>query len=113
MGNKYMTGQIHLSKNKGIPEILFGNIDKINVLNIHIIEPKIRAILGSCDGSFAINLSNIRFIDSQGFSMILNLIKEAKASEKNIFFTNIDPELGELIQMLGISDSMLNIEEYI
>ncbi len=102
--------QLHISKENGFPKINLSGITKINVTNINILEQKLMRLINSSENGISVDLTDIRFIDSQGFSMLLNLVTQSKNIDKHIFFTNIHPEVDELIQLLGISDCFTSID---
>jgi anti-anti-sigma factor len=82
---------------------------RIDILNSDIIKEIIeKDILRTDRGKkikFVINLKGIKFIDSHGFRILLELIGISKIYNNNqLYFANISDEVRELIQLLELKD---------
>jgi len=76
--------------------VIFFDDSKINILNSKEIETKIMKIAETSDSKPTLNFSNIKFIDSTGFSMLMKI--------KSFFnFGNISDEAQELFTLVEFS----------
>jgi anti-sigma B factor antagonist len=85
--------------------ISFNQMNKLNVLNCDIIKDELFKVLDRKeDQQITIDLGNITFIDSSGFSLIIDINKHAARQGKHIFFTNLSEEVSELVQLMNLQN---------
>jgi anti-anti-sigma factor len=81
---------------------------RIDILNSDIIKEVIEKDILRTDSrkkiKFVINLTGIKFIDSYGFRVLLELIGISKIYNNQLYFANISDELRELIQLLELKN---------
>ncbi len=81
---------------------------RIDILNSdiikEIIEKDISRISNNKKIKLVINLKGIKFIDSYGFRVLLELIGISKIYKNPLYFSNISSEVKELIQLLELKD---------
>jgi anti-anti-sigma factor len=81
---------------------------RIDILNSDIIKEVIEKDILRTDSrkkiKFVINLTGIKFIDSYGFRVLLELIGISKIYNNQLYFVNISDELRELIQLLELKN---------
>ena len=82
--------------------VSFFNISKLNVLNSKEIEMQLMPMVNQPDSVLTLNMTGIKFIDSSGFEMLLNLYKTAKINNSNLKLLNISDELTELIKLVEL-----------
>jgi anti-anti-sigma factor len=84
------------------------NGKRIDILNSEIIKEIIEKDILRTDSrkkiKFVINLKGIKFIDSHGFRVLLELIGISKIYNNQLYFANISDEVRELIQLLELKD---------
>jgi anti-anti-sigma factor len=81
---------------------------RIDILNSEIIKEIIEKDILRTDSrkkiKFVINLKGIKFIDSHGFRVLLELTGISKIYNNQLYFANISDEVRELIQLLELKD---------
>jgi len=81
---------------------------RIDILNSDIIKEIIEKDILRTDSrkkiKFVINLKGIKFIDSHGFRVLLELTGISKIYNNQLYFANISGEVKELIQLLELKD---------
>ena len=81
---------------------------RIDILNSDIIKEIIEKDLSRINDNkkikLVINLKGIKFIDSYGFRVLLELIGVSKIYKNPLYFSNISNEVKELIQLLELKD---------
>ncbi|UCH14652.1 MAG: STAS domain-containing protein, partial [Bacteroidales bacterium] len=81
---------------------------RIDILNSDIIkefiEKDISRISNNNKIKLVINLKGIKFIDSYGFRVLLELTGISKIYKNPLYFSNISSEVKELIQLLELKD---------
>ena len=81
---------------------------RIDILNSDIIKEIIEKDLSRINNNkkikLVINLKGIKFIDSYGFRVLLELIGVSKIYKNPLYFSNISNEVKELIQLLELKD---------
>lgn len=85
--------------------ISFNQMNKLNILNCDIIKDELFKVIDRKeDQQITIDLGNITFIDSSGFSLIINISKHAAQQGKCIRFTNLSEEVSELVQLMKLQN---------
>lgn len=85
--------------------ISFNQMNKLNILNCDIIKDELFKVLDRKeDQQITIDLGNITFIDSSGFSLIIDIKKHAAQQGKHICFTNLSEEVSELVQLMKLQN---------
>ena len=91
-------------------------VKRIDILNSDIIKEIIEKDISRTDSKkkikLVINLRGIKFIDSYGFRVLLELIGISKIYNNQLYFANISDEVKELIQLLELK-SILSKREII
>ena len=82
--------------------VSFFNTSKLNVLNSKEIEEQLMPMVNRPDSVLTLNMTGIKFIDSSGFEMLLNLYKTAKINNSNLKLLNISDELTELLKLVEL-----------
>ncbi len=81
-------------------------VKRIDILNSDIIKEIIEKDILRTDSKkkikFVINLRGIKFIDSCGFRVLLELTGISKIYNNQLYFANISDEVRELIQLLEL-----------
>lgn len=81
---------------------------RIDILNSDIIKEIIEKDFSRINNNkkikLVINLKGIKFIDSYGFRVLLELIGVSKIYKNPLYFSNISNEVKELIQLLELKD---------
>ena len=81
---------------------------RIDILNSdiikEIIEKDLSRINNNKKNKLVINLKGIKFIDSYGFRVLLELVGVSKIYKNPLYFSNISNEVKELIQLLELKD---------
>jgi len=83
-------------------------VKRIDILNSDIIKEIIEKDILRTDSKkkikLVINLRGIKFIDSYGFRVLLELIGISKIFNNQLYFANISDEVRELIQLLELKN---------
>lgn len=82
--------------------VSFYNVSKLNILNSKEIESQILPLVCKKDSSLILNFSGIKFIDSSGFEVLMNIYKESRLYESDVDFINLSDELMELIKLVEL-----------
>ncbi len=83
--------------------VSFNQMDKLNILNCDIIKDELFKVLDRKeDQHITIDLGNITFIDSSGFSLIIDIVKKATRQGKLIRFSNLSEEVSELVEVMKL-----------
>ncbi len=82
--------------------VSFYNVSKLNVLNSKEIESQILPLVCKKDSNLILNFSGIKFIDSSGFEVLMNIYKESRLYESDVDFINLSDELMELIKLVEL-----------
>jgi len=82
------------------------SVKRIDILNSDIIKEIIEKDISRTDSKkkikLVINLRGIKFVDSYGFRVLLELIGVSKIYNNQLYFANISDEVRELIQLLAL-----------
>ena len=85
--------------------ISFNQMNKLNILNCDIIKDELLKMLDRKDDQqITIDLGNITFIDSSGFSLLIDINKHAAQQGKHIYFTNLSEEVSELVRLMKLQN---------
>ncbi len=83
-------------------------VKRIDILNSDIIKEIIEKDILRTDSKkkikLVINLRGIKFIDSHGFRVLVELIGISKIYNNQLYFANISDEVRELIQLLELKN---------
>jgi anti-sigma B factor antagonist len=83
--------------------VSFNQMNKLNVLNCDIIKDELLKVLDRKEEhQITIDLGNITFIDSSGFSLIIDINKHAVQQGQSIHFINLTEEVSELVQLMKL-----------
>lgn len=87
-------------------------IKRIDILIADIIKETIEKDIFKTDSNrkinLIINLKGIKFIDSYGFRILLELNRMSEIYSKPLFFMNISDEIDELISLLKLEKTFIN-----
>ncbi len=87
---------------------------RIDILNSDIIKETVEKDIARTEGrkniKHVINLSGIKFIDSYGFRVLLELIRVSEIDNNQLYFANISDEVRELIHLLELKDIFIKRE---
>jgi anti-anti-sigma factor len=85
---------------------------RIDILIANIIKETIEKDILKTDSNRKINLiidlKGIKFIDSYGFRVLLELARMSEIYNKPLFFMNISEEIDELISLLKLEKTFIN-----
>jgi len=80
-------------------------MNKLNILNCDIIKDELFKVLDrKKDKQIIIDLENITFIDSSGFSLIIDISKYASRQGKSVLFINLSEEVSELVELMKLQN---------
>jgi anti-sigma B factor antagonist len=82
--------------------VSFCNVSKLNILNSKEIESQILPLVCKKDSNLILNFSGIKFIDSSGFEVLMNIYKESRLYESDVDFINLSDELMELVKLVEL-----------
>ena len=89
-----------------INNILVVSFDSITRLNAVIAEPvkeELKALFNQSNTKLIINLENIKYIDSTGFSVFLSVKKVAGSNGGQFKLCNLSPDVMRLFEMLQLN----------
>lgn len=81
--------------------ISFTGINKLNVTATQKVKADVVASITQ-QSNIVLDLSNIIYIDSTGFGMLLSMLRHCKHNEATLKLCNISPEVMELIKLLQL-----------
>lgn len=79
-------------------------IKKLNTIFSERVGEELKEILKEKGTKLLFDLSGIKFIDSQGFSMLKSINELANSNSSKFILCNISPEVQELLQLLDLQD---------
>lgn len=79
-------------------------IKKLNTIFSERIGEELGEILEESEIKLLFDLSDIKFIDSAGFSMLRSIDKKASDNSSQFILCNISPEVQELLNLLDLQD---------
>lgn len=82
--------------------VSFYNINKLNILNAKELELKLIPLVSQSESSLIINFAGIKFIDSSGFDVLLNIFKASNLNNSSLRFINLSDELMELMELVEL-----------
>ena len=82
--------------------VSFYNVSKFNILNSKEIESKLLPFVSQKDSNLTLNFSGIRFIDSMGFEVLMNIHKTSKKNNSDLNFINLSEDLMELMELVEL-----------
>ena len=82
--------------------VSFYNVSKFNILNSKEIESKLLPLVSQKDSNLILNFSGIRFIDSMGFEVLMNIHMTSKESNSVLNFINLSEDLMELMELVKL-----------
>jgi len=85
--------------------ILFGTIQNSDRLNATIapdVKKQLNNQLNKSDINFVLDLSNIKFIDSTGFGVLISALKTARQNSHNFYLSNIQKEVMDLLVLMKL-----------
>ncbi len=82
--------------------VSFYNISKLNVLNYKEIGSQLMPLVSQPGSNLTLNFSGIRFVDSSGFQVLLDLYRTSKINNSNMEMINISEDLVELIKLVEL-----------
>jgi anti-anti-sigma factor len=82
--------------------VSFYNINKLNILNAKELELKLIPLVSQRESSLIINFAGIKFIDSSGFDVLLNIFKVSNLNDSSLRFINLSDELMELMKLVEL-----------
>lgn len=91
---------VDLVENKYL--VSFYNVSKLNVLNSKEIESQLLQLVCKKDSNLILNFSGIKFIDSSGFEVLMNIYKESRINDSAVNFINLSDDLKELVKLVEL-----------
>lgn len=82
--------------------VSFYNVSKLNVLNSKEIESQLLPLVCKKDSNLVLNFTGIKFIDSTGFEILMNIYRESRLYDSNINFINLSDDLKELVKLVEL-----------
>lgn len=76
---------------------LFNNINNINIPEFETAK------------NIEVDFSGIKTIDLKGIKTLLNLQKVALLNKKSIFIKNIEPKIGQILDVTGLNKTFSNV----
>ena len=95
---------IKIRKEKDETIVSLFQVKKLNTLFSGLVESQLAELVREDSNNIYFDLSGISFIDSSGFSTLLNITEMAKEYNKDFMLCNITDEVEELVSMLGIGN---------
>ena len=80
--------------------VSFYDVSKFNILNSKEIESKLLPLVSQKDSNLILNFSGIRFIDSSGFEVLMNIFKTSKNNNSDLNLINLSEDLMELMELV-------------
>lgn len=90
--------------------LLVSETDRVTVLNAGELKGELMLSLGRTKGTVYVDLSNIKFMDSTGISVLISGLKGARENGCGFTLRNVQPEVLRLLQLMKI-DKIIDIEK--
>lgn len=94
------------------PEYLVSlqNIKRLNVNVAECIKKETIHLIKNVKYDVVFDLGGIVFIDTKGFSTLLELKEHANKTGKNFLLTNVSEDVNELIRLMNLHDTLKTTE---
>lgn len=79
------------------------HVDKINILNSNKIENLLTNIINHSKNNLILDLTNIKFIDSTGFSLLHKIRIKSFINNSNLNYINVSKEIEELFNLIDFN----------
>jgi anti-anti-sigma factor len=83
--------------------IITFHVSKINILNSNKIEKLLTNIIDNQINNLTLDLINVKFIDSTGFSLLHKIRIKSFINDSNVNYINVSKELEELFNLIGFN----------
>ena len=100
---KTIHNQISIKKINDTYIVRFPEINKLNIINSGEIEAELIQLTETPNVRIALDLQDIRFIDSTGFGLLMKLKRKASYNNIDLFLLYVSEEVQELFSLLGIA----------
>ena len=92
--------------------ITYTNVDNIKVVNFsgriiydteEVVKKELDKIVNENNKKIVFNLSDLTYINSSGLGLLINVLKQVRASNGDIKLSNLRPELSELFRITSLN----------
>ena len=91
-------------------EVTLKRANKIYILNHEEIKDELNWCLGIFHTKLVLNLTGIRFIDTAGFRLLMELNQYYKNMGKQLVLSNVSEEVEELFELVNATEQFERIE---
>ena len=84
--------------------VTLNNINKINIINSPLIENQLLQLIKESETTVFLDLTDVNFIDSTGFSTLLKIQRTAFLNDVKFIIHNVNEEVLELFDLLGLNN---------
>lgn len=84
--------------------VTLNNTNKLNIINAYKIENKLMQLVKESGIAVFLDLTEINFIDSTGFSILLKIQRTAYLNNVRFIIYNVNEEALELFDLLGLNN---------
>lgn len=85
-------------------------VNKLNTLFSDLVKQQLIELVEEPGNSVVFNLENVRFIDSSGFNVLLDVSERARKSGSQFALGNISEEVRELIALTELEESFILVD---
>lgn len=101
---------LDVTKHNDVSILKIVNTDKLNLNIVMNVKQKINDYFLQNNSKVILDLENIRYIDSTGFTIFISALKASRNSHSSFIICNVDANVMKLIQLMKL-DTILSIEE--
>ena len=91
--------------------VSFFNTKRFNSLIAYQVKPKISALISSPNSEVIFNFNGINFIDTVGFSILMELNEEANSQGSILSISNINEDVRELISLMKLEQTLKVLDQ--
>jgi len=84
----------------------FPRISRLNLLISEAVRHQLSEKLEQPGTSITLDMDGIRFVDSAGFSMLLDMLNLARSAQGEFILANVHDEVIELISLMELDDQL-------
>ncbi len=90
--------------------VSFAGQKKLNIVIANDLKARLLKIIATPNRTLILDLDGIKFIDSEGFNVLISLLKAAENNNCAFKICNVSDEINELIELVELQDVFMICE---
>jgi anti-anti-sigma factor len=95
--------KLNLSQQKDLLNVSIEGANKIYILNSKEIKKELKKYLSLNHTILVLNLEGIKFIDTTGFALLLDINQSYKEQGKQLVLSNVSSDVEELLELVQVT----------